>query len=141
VTMTDIDGLAIGSVVYSAKHRTADGTAAFGGMVFDVGLTDDGAAYVEVLDRSASDMQVQHKPRGGRQWKAVGTVGIRRLFLADLDLNDPEPPTFTRMQGIARQALISAGAEDIHTKRWELVVSAGKLLQAAQEMVAQGRAA
>lgn len=136
--MTDLDAVAIGCIVWSAKHRKAgEGSESTqGGMVVDVGLYEDtGGAYVEVLDESVPNTRVQFRTEGSKTWRPMRPAGLRRIDLAEVDETAITEPDIQRMHAWAKKALLGAcvmpwGAHYGH----DLVVAAGTLLLEAKRI-------
>jgi hypothetical protein len=133
MTASDLDRIAIGSLVWSNKQRTTEGVATIGGCVVDVGLhLDTGEPYVDVLDEGVARVKVQVKADGAKEWKSVRPAAVRRIDLADIDPTTIMEPSVVRMQGWARKALLGEAVLPGHT--FALVVVAGTLLQAANAL-------
>lgn len=138
--MADLDDIAIGCIVWS-NAQDADGNAAFGGMVVDVGVWDDEEHYVEILDPSRCGFIIESRKKGSRHPKSHRTVGLRRVALRDLRADGTEPASPGKMEAFASAALVSTAVTHPQSATWELVIAAGKLYEARAELLAAERAA
>lgn len=128
LTETDIQ---IGSIVWDATVVDENGVSTRGGMVCDVGITDDGTPYVEVLDESAIRTLVQTREPGVKQWTNRRPAGLRRIMLANIDPASVVPPSAPKMHGWVGKALLGAALSS-RLDTFALVVAAGTLAQEAR---------
>lgn len=135
MTLTSIDALAVGSIVWG-KRGEVEGDRE-GGMVVDFGLHADGSAYVEVLSEVPQrEIRVQVFHGGAKTPKTYRVARLARINLDDIDaglLGDIEPRT-ARMEGWANKALLGEVLLPGHP--FELAVVAARLFEAAREVAA-----
>lgn len=124
-----LEGVEVGSMVWSKARMASNDTAAHGGMVVGVGIDERDEQYLLVLDEREAKVMVQVKKKDGRSWLGLRPAALRRMYLDDVDLASVEPPYPSRMAGWARKGLLAAAVGSTAAR-------GGDITEADRELIA-----